>query len=271
MPSKYRWTEKKIAAYYAEGRGQGRGPDYLPWLQVHDVPSNGLSRRVFSRTCQRPCHLLSDIEHDFFVWLEWNQAVVDIREQFPLDRELTRTYAKALGFRHPREPGEEIDIVMTVDFLVDLVVDGTPVIRAFAVKEEDEISNKRAMEKLDIAGAVLASLGIKQDLVLDTKLPKRSIHNIKSIYQSEERGTEDAEETNFLAGAKPRLLRSLVSATPKTTLGIHCENHDLANGYLPGTSIRLAKLLMIDRSIVAPLRIKSMLDCPIEFLLMGAT
>lgn len=270
MPSKYRWTEKKIAAYYAEGRGQGRGPEYLPWLQVHDVPSNGLSHRVFSRTCQRPCHLLSNIEYDFFVWLEWNRAVVDIREQFPLDRELTRTYAEALGFRHPRQPGEQIDIVMTVDFLVDLVVDGKSVIKAFAVKNEDEINNRRSMQKLDIAGAVLTSLGIEQHLVLNTKLPKLSIRNIKSIYLSEERGTEDAEESAFLAEAKPRLLRSLVSATPKTTLSIHCENHDLANGYLPGTSIRLAKLLMIDRSIVAPLQLESMLDCSIKLLLKGA-
>lgn len=271
MPSKYIWTEKKIAAYYAEGRGQGRGAEYLSWLQVHDISSRGVSRRTYSRKCKRVVHTLSDIEFDFFLWLEWNNSITDIREQFPLDRELTRPCAVELGFKHPRQPREQLDTVMTVDFLVDMIENGIPTIKAFAVKEVKELGNKRSMQKLDIADAALASLGIEQHLVVDTQLPALSISNIKRIYQSEERDTEDPSTSEFLAEASQRFLRSLIAANANSSLGAHCEAHDGANGYLQGTSIRLANLLMLRRAIHAPLKHKVMLDCPISLLLNGAT
>ena len=35
-------TERRLN----EGRGNGRGKDYKPWLRVQDVPSQGLASRV---------------------------------------------------------------------------------------------------------------------------------------------------------------------------------------------------------------------------------
>jgi hypothetical protein len=50
----------------AEGRGQGRGRDYRPWLQIHDVPSRGLASRVRSPLNGRVYHLMSQLETDWF-------------------------------------------------------------------------------------------------------------------------------------------------------------------------------------------------------------
>jgi len=36
----------RIEARLIEGRGQGRGGDYKPWLRIQDVPSQGLASRV---------------------------------------------------------------------------------------------------------------------------------------------------------------------------------------------------------------------------------
>jgi len=37
--SKYSLTEPKIQKWIKEGRGDGRGRDYKPWLTVRDLPS----------------------------------------------------------------------------------------------------------------------------------------------------------------------------------------------------------------------------------------
>ena len=48
-----------------EGRGQGRGPKYKPWLYIHDVPSRGRAWRTKGWKTGRPHHLLSDFEYDY--------------------------------------------------------------------------------------------------------------------------------------------------------------------------------------------------------------
>ena len=40
------WSENKIARYLKEGRGQGELADYIPWLKIQDVPSNGNVSRL---------------------------------------------------------------------------------------------------------------------------------------------------------------------------------------------------------------------------------
>ena len=52
--------------------------------------------------------------------LEWNNIVVDIREQFPLTREDTWHIADEKGIKHPTDPKSQIPIVMTTDFLITI-------------------------------------------------------------------------------------------------------------------------------------------------------
>lgn len=263
MPSKYDWSEAKITRFQNEGRGLGFGRDYRPWLTVHDLSSSGLSRRAPSRTCGRVHHLLSQVEYDFFLMLDWSADVVDIREQFPLDRTLTRATAAALGLRHPRYPRTKIDCVMTVDFLVDLRTRDSTVVRAYDSKVSDELNKKSSISKLEITRATLESLGIEHHLIIDTKLPMRAIENIKSIGLAQESFDEDIEFPDGIETSLAQLLGSLRSAHPSDSLRQLCEDYDVQYGNEPGTGIRLAKILMLRRSIAAPLSNKSMLDCPI--------
>lgn len=103
--SRYGFDEAKIARFQKEGRGKGRGRDYLPWLKIGDVPSRGRSSRLKGNTTARVHHFLSDIERDLFhLYLfhlfDWDDSVEDVREQFPLDRDATRRIADALGIEH---------------------------------------------------------------------------------------------------------------------------------------------------------------------------
>lgn len=87
--SRIKWTEKKIAERQKAGYGEGSGSAYIPWLEVFDLSSTGRSRRVWSSKTGRAHHLFSDVEHDIFIAAEWSRSVIDIREQYPLDREIT--------------------------------------------------------------------------------------------------------------------------------------------------------------------------------------
>ena len=81
---RYGFDEGKIQRFLKEGRGQGRGQDYIPWLTIRDVSSCGRCHRLQGLTTGRVHQLLSDTECSQFYLADWSDAVSDIREQFPL-------------------------------------------------------------------------------------------------------------------------------------------------------------------------------------------
>lgn len=111
-------TDTKIDRFIKEGRGQGTGSDYLPWLRVQDVPSTGRSTRV-GWTTGRQHTFLSDLERDYFYALDFADEVTDIGEQYPLlPLDETKLIAEKLGVEHPKDPKTGVNIVMTTDFVI---------------------------------------------------------------------------------------------------------------------------------------------------------
>jgi hypothetical protein len=78
------WTEDKYQRFLNEGRGQGTGADYKPWLTINDYPSMGRVSRVLGWKTGRVHHLFTDIQTRYFYLLDWSDQVTDIRECFPL-------------------------------------------------------------------------------------------------------------------------------------------------------------------------------------------
>lgn len=114
---RYQFDETKVQKYVVEGRGTGDGAGYKPWLTIHDLPSKGRCHRVLGIKTGRVHHLLSDGEWKSFLRFEADPAVVDIREQFPLDRRQTYRIARELGIRHPVTTSGT-PYVLTLDFLI---------------------------------------------------------------------------------------------------------------------------------------------------------
>jgi len=140
-------TDSKIDRFIKEGRGQGTGSDYLPWLRVQDVPSTGRSTRGVGWTTGRQHTFLSDLERDYFYALDFADEVTDIREQYPLlPLEETKLIAEKLSVEHPKDPKTGVDIVMTTDFVI------TYKDKEFArtVKPSKELENDRILEKFEI-------------------------------------------------------------------------------------------------------------------------
>lgn len=112
------WSERSIAARSRKGRGRGIGASYKPWLTVRDVPSLGRRHRIPGILISRAHHLLSDLEYQIFMMLEYCGLWSDLQEQFPLDRTEARAVAAGLSVRYPIYPGTSVPQVMTSDILL---------------------------------------------------------------------------------------------------------------------------------------------------------
>lgn len=56
-----------------EGRGQGRGPEYKPWIRIQDVPSLGRATRLKGIKTKR--------QHEFLYWRSFYKAKYFIQTQ----------------------------------------------------------------------------------------------------------------------------------------------------------------------------------------------
>lgn len=167
-----------------EGRGQGRGADYKPWLDVQQVPSLGLSERIRGWKSNRVHHLFSQLEVNYFYALEWSESVTDIREQYP-QRPLDETLdiAQACGFTHPTAPSREYarplryrttqPIVMTTDFLVTVGQSMGVTEIARTVKPSGKLQEKRILEKFEIERRYWENRNISWGIVTEHEIPSQ--------------------------------------------------------------------------------------------------
>lgn len=162
-----------------QGYGVGTGKSYKPWLRVKDVPSRGRSTKYESLTVGRIHHTLSDWETRILCLADFDGAVVDIREQFPLLPLTTvSTLAENLGIRYPTIPGTSTPIIMTTDFLLTIETDSGVSYLAIAVKEGSELNKNRSREKLDIERVFWQSIGVEWILATDIEISKTVSDNL---------------------------------------------------------------------------------------------
>jgi hypothetical protein len=178
---RYEVDEAKIYRRLSEGRGSGNGGDYKPFLRVQDVPSLGRRSRILGRKTGRLHHLLSDLETAAFLQADWQDDVIDIQEQFPLDREVTRRIAKGMFVRHPRDTRTATDIVMTTD----LVITRRAGRHAYSVKYLSSLAGRgaaRVLEKLEIERRYWLLIGVPFTIVTEVHLPKVRRDNLAWLH-----------------------------------------------------------------------------------------
>ncbi len=163
-----------------EGRSSGFGKDYLPWLTVRDLASQGRSHRVFGHKCQRTHQLLSDLELAIFLILEWISDSSDIREQFPLQLEVTERLAKENGIKHPAYQG--VIQVMSSDFLVTTTKKKLPKF-AIQAKIAETLQDPRTIEKLEIERRYWKLKLIPWFIVTEKDIPGVVFQNINWLYR----------------------------------------------------------------------------------------
>lgn len=183
MPRKrIHWTEEKIEKYIKEGRGQGEGADYVPWLKVGDFSSQGRGHRIYDHKIGRVHHFFSDLEANCYYRAIWSDSVIDIREQFPLlPRSETEQIADELGYRHPRGIGLKVNEVMTTDLLLTIQENGKTSYKALYVKCKAEFGNRRTCEKREIEERYWQNRGVSLGAVTEDSINPIMVKNIKLL------------------------------------------------------------------------------------------
>lgn len=194
------WIEKKKK----NGDGQGDGADYRPWIRVGDFGSKGRMHRVAGADA-RIHHFMSDLERDYYYWLLWNDDIVDIKEQYPLNLDETEKIAEELGIRHPSDPATKHPIVMTTDFLISEARNSDDRQVARAVKYSKDLEGKRIREKLEIEKRYWNNRGVKWGIVTEKSFSRTTSKNIMFLmdyYNS----AEDDMESEILLDFAEKLL-----------------------------------------------------------------
>lgn len=255
MGQPIKWTEEKIAALRAKGHGLGTKESYKPWLTVGMFSSRGVTHEPYCEKIGRQLHLFSTVEESLYYALNWQSDIVDMREQYPLDRDLCRTIADRLGIVYPFYPTTHVPTVLTVDMLVVRLRDGKEKLEAYNAKTTSEAEDPRSMEKLEIQRAALAEMGIPHHLVFDTDIPKQPIKNLAWIHGAQRRKVELEPHPGFLEemveALEPFLAREIHSTT---TLGELCKQFDANCSVARGTGIRAARMLMAKHVLIPDLQ-----------------
>lgn len=157
-----------------EKRGEGEGANYDPWLKTREVPSKGTKVKEIDYKTGRVVHLMSMMEMYFWHLFRWDDSVADIREQYPLENDLTRAIAEELRMIHPGGK----DHVMTSTLYVTYI-DGSK--QAFSImSRRDVLDDPRIVEKLFIEKIYWGLKGIEFTTLWGEDLNMIMVRNVMS-------------------------------------------------------------------------------------------
>ena len=249
---KLNWNEEKYNRFIKEGKGQGIGKEYKPWIDIQSFPSAGRVSRVFSWKTGRIHHLLSDLQTRYFYMLEWEDTVIDIREHYPLlDVEGTIKEKADLRFDLFTDKESGFPYVICTNFLITLKNnDGSNLYIARAVKMASDLEKKRTLERLEIERRYWTTgKDIEWCLVTQKEISKLNIFskNIEwvhtSLYSYQERGFSQ-EDMLYMSGVLIERLEDNTHSIRKIT-----SDFDKEFNYESGTGLFVFKFLIASKQI----------------------
>ena len=175
------WNYSTFNRYLSEGRGQGLGAGYTPWLYVQDFPSLGMVSRVSGATTGRIHHLMSNLELSLFYLLDWSDDVLDIREQYPLiDLSHAIEIAENANIRYPYDTKSGFPYVLTSDFYVETSQSAM----IMSVKPSSELGKPRVREKLEIERRYWSKRGVGWSVMTENEINSIKARNIEWLSQA---------------------------------------------------------------------------------------
>lgn len=192
------WTEEKIARFKNEGRGSGELSNYKPWITNQDFPSQGRTHRVIGWKTNRMYQLFSDIERNYAYLLDWADNVVDVREQFPLDREKTYKIAESKNIKHPIDSTTNTPLVLTTDFFITIREEEKIRFIARTIKPSSELNKERVIEKFEIEREYWENLNVDWGIVTEKDIPENLWKNIDFLHKKYEISDEEYDFAELL-------------------------------------------------------------------------
>jgi len=250
-----------------------RGKEYEPAITIRDLPSLGRSSRISGIRTGRQHDFLSDMERNYFHILNFSDVVIDIREQFPMQLDLTLLIAEELGIKHPIDPKSKKLVHMTSDFNITINEQGKAKDVVRTIKSKDDLVDRRTIEKFEIESIYWKRLGIDWGMVTDVEINKTLALNIGDVmhYYNIDRlesftKIEEDEVTDIIMAFIQRVIDSKHSIREVSTVferdlhlikgtGISLFKHLVARKYI---KINLLETLNMDDNIRIDLGEKAM-------------
>ncbi|MBZ9536523.1 heteromeric transposase endonuclease subunit TnsA [Cytobacillus oceanisediminis] len=243
------WNENKYNRFVNEGRGQGVGKEYKPWLTIQDFPSMGRVSRILGWKSGRIHHLFSDLQARYFYMLEWEDTVTDIREHFPLlDLEDTVQQKKDLDFKLFTDKESGYAYTLSTNFLITIKkANGDNLYLARSIKMASELEKKKTLERLEIERRYWTGKGIDWGIVTQKEISTVFTKNIEwvhsCLYSYVERGfTQD--ELIYLSNSLIERLIDTKQSIRKVTA-----DFDKEFNYDSGTGLFVFKFLIASKQI----------------------
>ncbi|WP_321954126.1 TnsA endonuclease N-terminal domain-containing protein [Paraburkholderia bannensis] len=265
-----KWTEEIVEQRITEGRGSWLEEPYQPWIEVFDFSSRGKVNRIYSPKLRRTIHLMSDVETNVFLGLEWQERNSGIYEQIRLDRDLTVEIARNLGIKHPCYPRTSVPEVITADFLVTRGDDASVPLEAYDCKMTSDAEEPRTIEKLSITQRYFSGMNIPYHLIFDTEIPLQKIRNIRWIRDGVIKPGEDESYVTLLRDRVLRMAYELKVSTRDDSLSDYCSSFEVRHGLNKGDGLRIARILMYERTLLCDLNNPDLPTCPLPAFMLNS-
>lgn len=245
-------TAEQIEARYERGFGRGTGEGYRPWLQVHDVPSRGRSTRLNGRRVNRQHLTLSDIERHTLLAVQRLDAVVDIREQFPLwPLAETLEIADELKVGHPTHPTGRLPVLMTSDLVLTVGSGQEKRLEVIACKPSEELGRRGTLEKLEIERVYWARRDTRWNIVTERDMSAALVFNLEWIDEWHEVSPTKVAPADLALAS--RHIRELLPEMWGSPLNRICQQCDQDLGLKTGSSIVVFRHALARKTWRAPL------------------
>ncbi|GLG01719.1 hypothetical protein Alches_17590 [Alicyclobacillus hesperidum subsp. aegles] len=244
--SKQPWTKEKMNKWIRE-RGRGTGKDYVPWTKISDFPSMGRATRIFGVKIPRIYHLQSDNQLRCFLIFEWCDAVVDIRESFPL-LDVMEVVGDKDDLRFDKFSDKEtgFPLVLTTSFLLTIRnAEGKETFVARSVKNASELKRSLTFEKLEIERRYWQTKGVDWKVITDKQIPKQFAKNVMWVRETLLDDGIDAKQKAEQAA----LLHNDLVRYPELKLNDVLNAFDHREGVSQGTGLYLFRYLIAKKLI----------------------
>ncbi|HEY5563625.1 MAG TPA: TnsA endonuclease N-terminal domain-containing protein [Clostridiaceae bacterium] len=240
---------------FKEKVGTGRGVDYTPWLKPHEFGSKGRVHRIIGWYIDRIYYFMSDLELYYFLLLQFDDNVTEIREQFPLDLIDTVLIANDLGFRHPpinSKIGNEV--VMTTDFVITIRCNNRLKDIVRTVKSSSDLKKRRVLEKLSIEKEYFRNKGLDWGIITEEQINKIKAKNIYLLYND----FFWAKDIKLSKDAMKKLISDFKRLLLKCNKDIikACRNFEENNSWQCGEGLNFFKYLIIQKIIIIDMSVK---------------
>ncbi|BFT69416.1 TnsA endonuclease C-terminal domain-containing protein [Paenibacillus sp. P36] len=233
-----------------DGRGQGYGKEYVPFIQASDnkTPGDGYLTRTLGWKAERIHHTLSKVEYKYLMLLNWMDMdiVLDIREQYPLQIERTIEIAEKLHIAHAHI--NNVPVYQTTDFMISIHTSKgiRDVVRTVKVVTD---LTARTLELFEIERCYFEEQGIEWGIILESQLPSTMIRNIDWIFDGrflDSRPGLDIEVVEYIKNSFIQLLIDEAAANPIQKLCLRADNK---YGLESGSCMFILKHLLANKII----------------------